>query len=194
MSRVRRVCASCADPIAQPTVGRPRMYCSPACRQRAYDRRRTRRPRNDWHTPDDVRVDVLSRWALTLDAAATQPSAVVPNYLGPDHEVPARRDALAFDDWSLLAGDGAVWLNPPYMPTRLLSAFLARAVATAVAGVPVVGLVPASTGAAGWWSGVMDPGAEVEFLRGRLAFTGPHSTPGATAPWPSALVVWAPPA
>ena len=52
-------------------------------------------------------------------------------------------------------------------------------------------LLPAKVGT-GWWSEHVDEaGAEVEFLRGRLTYSGPHST-GNPAPFPSALVVYAP--
>ena len=105
------------------------------------------------------------------------------------------RDALAFDDWAGLVRRGqVVWLNPPYTPASVLGAFLGRAVATAEAGRGVVALVPASTGAAWWWEHVVDAGARVEFLRGRLAFGGPHAGAGRgmVAPWASALVEWVP--
>ena len=134
---------------------------------------------------------MLARWPLTLDAAARADNTLVPGYLGPDHPNPGRRDALRFEHWAALAGGGVVWLNPPYVPTVTLSRFLGRAVATARAGVPVVGLLPASTGARWWWEHVIGAGAEVEFLRGRLSFHGPHARPGgASAPWASALVLW----
>lgn len=184
------MCLSCREPIEQPTTGRPRVYCSQACRQRTYASRSRRRPRNEWYTPPEVRDRVLTEWPIALDAAATADCALVPDYLGPDHDDPARRDSLVFDHWAGLAGVGAVWLNPPYLPSNHLAAFLARAAATAGAGATVVGLVPASTGTRWWWTHVVESGAQVEFLRGRLAFTGPHATPGQTAPWASALVVW----
>lgn len=139
---------------------------------------------------------MLGAWRIGLDAAATLDSALVPNYLGPDHDDPNRRDALAWDDWSGLAPKGStVFVNPPYTPTGVLSAFLSKAVATADAGRPVVSLLPASTGAAWWWKHVADAGASVEFLRGRLAFGGPHAGQGrgSVAPWASALVEWLPP-
>jgi hypothetical protein len=36
-------CEWCGRPIAQPETGRPRLYCRPSCRQRAYERRRAAR-------------------------------------------------------------------------------------------------------------------------------------------------------
>lgn len=189
----RRVCVSCPNEIEQPASGRPRQYCSDACRQYAYAQRKRRRPvRSDWWTPLEVREDVLARWTVGLDAAATVQAALVENYLGPDHADPARRDALAFENWAgLLPVGQVVWLNPPYTPAPFLEGFLQRAVATAAAGVTVAGLVPASTGTDWWWRNIVEPGAEVEYLRGRLVYGGPHST-GGPAPWASALVTWRP--
>ncbi|WP_106401265.1 TetR/AcrR family transcriptional regulator [Actinocorallia populi] len=37
------VCVVCGTPVERPASGRPRAYCSPSCRQRAYRRRRTGR-------------------------------------------------------------------------------------------------------------------------------------------------------
>jgi hypothetical protein len=133
---------------------------------------------------------VLEKWQVGLDAAAEVDSAIVPSYLGPDHVDPERRDALAYEDWASLAAGGVTYLNAPYLPIALLRGFLQRAVATAAAGTTVVALLPASTGAAWWWDFIIEPGATVEFLRGRLAFEGPHARPGGTAPWSSAIVEW----
>lgn len=133
---------------------------------------------------------ILDSHAIGLDAAACATSALVPdNWLGPTHPEVARRDALAFAHWADLSPDGStVWLNPPYAPP-LLTRFLTTAAATAQAGRPVLALVPASTGTNWWHACVVEAGAQVEFLRGRLVFGGPHST-GGPAPWPSALVTY----
>lgn len=111
-------------------------------------------------------------------------------YLGPDHPLPEYRQALAFDSWHQFVEPGQVaYMNPPYTPTGTLNAFLERAVATAAAGVPVVGLVPASVGTRWWNRWVAGQASTIEILEGRLRFAGPHSSGGA-APWASALVVW----
>lgn len=185
------MCAACRAAISQPTVGRPRQYCSPACRQRAWASKvRPKAHRSQWYTPEPLRSQVLNRWPITLDAAADQDSHLVPNYIGLDHPEPGQRDALAFDDWTELAAGGTVWLNPPYQPSNYLSQFLERAVTTAHRGTTVVGLLPASTGTRFWWDHVIGGGAEIEFLRGRLTFQGPHADAGTPAPWASALVTW----
>jgi hypothetical protein len=41
MKRPRK-CPICGDKIDQPKTGRPKQYCKPACRQRAYEKRRAR--------------------------------------------------------------------------------------------------------------------------------------------------------
>ncbi len=173
--------------------GRPRQYCSDACRKAAY-RRRLARPgkavRSDWRTPVDLARDVAHRWDLGLDAAACESSTLVEgNWFGPTHSDRERRNALAFSDWADFTPAGSVvWLNPPYEP-RVIVRFLEVAHATAKAGVSVIALVPASTGAKWWHEKVLGVGAEVEYLRGRLTFWGPHSS-GGPAPWPSALVIY----
>ena len=127
-----------------------------------------------------------------LDAAACQESTLAPAWLGPTHDEPRRRDALAFADWAEVAPTpGWVWLNPPYNPTALMGRFLERACATAKAGFPVMALVPASVGTR-WWHERVEAVAHASWvIPGRLTYTGPHSV-GDPAPWPSALVVYSP--
>lgn len=202
-----RVCGYCSSALEQPSAGRPRRWCSPACRQAGYAQRKRRRPaRNEWWTPEHLRERVLAGHEVVLDAAACAASRLVEEYLGPDHPNPGRRDALAFDDWHELAqtshlarsvsgengGGAVVWLNAPFLPSKTLGEFLSRAVSTASAGTTVVGLVPSATGTRWWWDHVSEAGAEVEFLRGRLAFGGPHAGTGqaTVAPWACALITW----
>ncbi len=188
----RRTCARCGEKLQpQLETGRPRIYCRVACRKAAY-RARLSSPakgsRSEWWTPPGLLDTVRTDTVLGLDAAACAASTTVTdNWLGPTHEAPDRRNALAWSDWSSLTPAGTVvWLNPPYAP-RLLRQFLERAAATSAAGTPVIALIPASTGAHWWHECVLASGARVEFLRGRLSYGGPHST-GGPAIFPSALV------
>lgn len=189
-----QTCARCRTSLPEPAAtGRPRRYCSTACRKAAYRRRASkplRAARADWWTPPEVADHIRIEHHLGLDAAACERSTLVAdNWLGPNHHDPTRRDALAHDHWADLTPKGAtVWVNPPYAPP-VLTKFLTRAAATAAAGTPVVALVPASTGTNWWHRTVVEAGASVEFIRGRLVFGGPHST-GGPAPWPSALVTY----
>lgn len=134
-----------------------------------------------------------------LDAAACPASTLVgESWLGPKHPDPARRDALAYPDWTMLTGAvpedrrarAAVYLNPPYAPPGLLNRFLQTAARTRDAGLTVVCLVPASVGSHWWHDLVLAAGAEVDIIRGRVTYTGPHAAAGAPAPWPSAVVTY----
>jgi|GEM_PF-4364237 len=42
----RNPSSTCGNPVPQPATGRPRKFCSDACRQAAY---RTKHPRNRWY-------------------------------------------------------------------------------------------------------------------------------------------------
>ncbi len=58
-----RVCVVCGGEVRQPTSGRRRLYCGPACRQRAYRLRQAARARrNGPGGPADPRAvaDLLS--------------------------------------------------------------------------------------------------------------------------------------
>lgn len=174
-------------------TGRPRRYCTAACRQSAYEQRKRRRtPRHDWWTPGSLRELVIEAIDPVLDAAACAESTLAADWLGPTHDEPQRRNALAFGDWSeVVPRPGWVWLNPPYNPTVLMGHFLATAGETAKAGIPVMALVPASVGTR-WWHDRVEAVAQASWvIPGRLNYTGPHSV-GDPAPWPSALVVYAP--
>lgn len=182
-------CVRCRAPIARARTGRPRRYCSDSCRTIAYrhrQKRSARDARNDWWTPSDLRARILSEYVVTLDAAASEASALVLQWLGPTHPDEARRDALSVE-WGPLAGDGVVWCNPPY-GRGLLSQFMVKIREEAEQGVQIIALVPASVGTR-WWHECVTDIAEIEFCAGRLRFEGPHST-GGPAAFDSALLVY----
>jgi site-specific DNA-methyltransferase (adenine-specific) len=133
-----------------------------------------------WSTPRDFFEDLHKEFNFTLDAAALRLSAVVPNYLGPDHEYGWRHDALTVE-WAGASEGGAVWLNPPY--GREIGKFMRKANEEAKKGITVVCLVPARTDTKWWWDSVIMH--EVRFVKGRLKFGGQKNS----APFPSAVVV-----
>ena len=133
-----------------------------------------------WTTPKDFFNKLHEEFNFELDAAALKSSAVVPNYLGPDHDYLWRRDALDVE-WSNASGGGAVWLNPPY--GRAIKDFVAKADAESKKGIIVVCLVPARTDTNWWWDSCIHH--EVRFIKGRLKFGGQKNS----APFPSAIVV-----
>lgn len=74
-----------------------------------YKRIATSSNRDDWYTPLSLVRKVEARWGkFDLDVAAMRDTAVVPNYLGPDHLIASRRDALRCR-WH-----GRCWCNPPF--------------------------------------------------------------------------------
>lgn len=133
-----------------------------------------------WTTPRDFFDKLHQEFNFTLDAAALRSSAVVPNYLGPDHDYGWRHDALTVE-WDGASGGGAVWLNPPY--GRQIGKFMAKANEESAKGITVVALVPSRTDTKWWWDSVIMH--EVRFIKGRLKFGGQKNS----APFPSAVVV-----
>ena len=87
-----------------------------------------------WTTPPDFFAELHKEFNFTLDAAALKSSAVVPNYLGPDHDLLWRRDALQVE-WTG-ATDGWIFLNPPY--GRAIKNFMRKADEEAKKGAKIV--------------------------------------------------------
>jgi phage N-6-adenine-methyltransferase len=158
-------------------TGRPREYCSQACRQAAYHKG-TRRSVHfssascEWSTPPDLFAKLHQEFGFTLDACATAENAKCARYF-------TRKDDGLAQRWT-----GRVWMNPPY--GRSIGLWIRKAwesVRTGDAEV-VVCLVP-SRSDTGWWHDFALRG-EVRPLRGRLRFGGAESS----APFPSALIVF----
>jgi site-specific DNA-methyltransferase (adenine-specific) len=135
-----------------------------------------------WTTPKDFFDKLHQEFNFTLDAAALKSSALVPNYLGPDHDYGWRRDALTVE-WGGASEGGAVWLNPPY--GKAISKFVAKANLESTKGVTVVCLVPARTHTRWWWDSCIHH--EIRFIKGRIKFSG-----AGPAPFLSAVVVMKP--
>jgi hypothetical protein len=84
-----RHCRRCGSAVPTGRTGRPRRWCSPACRQAAYRGRARRRPASvhfssrtcEWATPPDLfaRLDA-EHGPFTLDACATPENAKCPRY------------------------------------------------------------------------------------------------------------------
>jgi phage N-6-adenine-methyltransferase len=178
---VRRCSRSgCLNPLPAPSAGRPRRYCSDACRKAEY-RRRARRAapfyattgNDEWATPSAL-VDELAGelGPFDLDPAATLLNAKAPAFYT------LSMDGLA-QPWR-----GRVFCNPPYSE---VARWVARGWLASVAeGAIVVLLVPARTDAS-WWHQWATRG-EIRYLKGRLRFGDGKQA----APFPSALVVFRP--
>lgn len=144
--------------------------------------------KDDWETPDDLFSLYNGNFHFVLDAAANADNHKCDRWYGP---AGVERDALAVD-WPL--NEGNIWLNPPY--SRPLQAqFVEKAykehrrfLDSTQTGHPcgaVVCLLPARTDTK-LFHDLIQPFADVEFLRGRIKFKGGSSC----APFPSMICVF----
>jgi site-specific DNA-methyltransferase (adenine-specific) len=158
-------------------VGRRRRFCSPACRQSAYWRRKKKSVHfssasDEWSTPADLFAELDSEFGFTLDPCATSENAKCPSYF-------TRAENGLAQPWT-----GRVFCNAPY--GRVIGDWIRKAWESVQSGQAelVVCLVPARTDTA-WWHDYCEQG-ERRFLRGRVCFGGGDSA----APFPSVLVVF----
>ncbi len=161
---------------------RDALYCSGACRQKAYRRRRTTTRHgfvhyssasDQWATPQDLFDSLDAEFGFTLDVCASVDNAKCARFYS------EQDDGLA-QSW-----EGVCWMNPPY--GREIGRWMAKAKAAAAVGATVVCLVPARTDTSWWWDNCGDQ--EIRFLRGRLKFGKSQNA----APFPSAVVILRPP-
>jgi len=139
----------------------------------------------EWETPMSVFAPLDEEFRFTLDTAATPENAK------------CRQFYTAQDDGLQQPWTGRVWCNPPY--GREIPRWVERARQAAEAGEVelVVMLLPARTDTAWWQDNIQAERQpprpwvrEVIFRRGRIKFVG---TKRGSAPFPSAVVVFAPP-
>jgi phage N-6-adenine-methyltransferase len=179
-----RKCAApgCTEPVAQNATGRPRLYCSAACRQRAARRRNRTKPyfltgTPEWGTAPELFAELDAEFGFTLDVCATADNAKCASYF-------TKADDALVKPWR-----GVCWMNPPYgrRDGRDLGQWVAKAYDSAQAGATVVCLLPARTDTA-WWH-EFTPLGEVRYRRGRERFTGGNGSLNA-APFPSVLLIF----
>ena len=129
----------------------------------------------EWATPQDVFDGLNAEFDFTLDPCCTHNTAKC------EKHYTASEDGLA-RSWR---GE-RVFLNPPY--GREIGKWIAKAYEEALQGAIVVCLLPARTDTR-WWHDYCMKG-QIRLLRGRLKFGGAKNN----APFPSALVIFRPPA
>ena len=152
---------------------------------------------DEWETPGLLYLALDGEFDFDCDAAATCKNQTEIGYFGPDHINAEQRDALAVADWSKYGT--TFWLNPPYSRCR---EFIAKAASEALThGCTIVCLVPRRTDTRCWHAHVWDrthhrplPSVEIRFLKGRLKFGMPGQTVANSAPFPSVLIIFRPPA
>lgn len=127
----------------------------------------------EWPTPQDFFDKVNAEFGFTLDVCATAANAKCRAYFTKEEDGLAR-------DWA----PNICWMNPEY--GRVIGKWVAKALAESRRGATVVCLLPARTDTRWWHDYVIDGGAEVRFIRGRLKFGDAKSG----APFPSALAIF----
>ena len=126
-----------------------------------------------WATPQAFFDKYDQIYRFELDVCATDENAKCEKYFTEED------DGLA-QEWT-----GVCFMNPPY--GREIIQWMRKAYESSLRGATVVCLVPARTDTK-WWHEYAMMG-EIEFIRGRLKFGDAKNS----APFPSAVVVFAPP-
>ena len=123
-----------------------------------------------WSTPDDFYQDLHKEFDFNLDPCSNHENHKTEKYFTKE------------DDGLAQSWDGyRVFMNPPY--GREIGHWMKKA---SEARSLVVCLVPARTDTRWWHDNVIDKGAEVRFVKGRLKFGGSKNS----APFPSAVVIY----
>ena len=148
-----------------------------------------------WTTPPELIAAVTAEFGpITLDCAAQEGDQVAPEWLGPDHLDPARRDALAFEHWADVTRSETGhachgFLNPPF--SMASQGFVERAIATAAAGMPMTVILPARVDTRVFQDLIFPTADEVRFLRGRIRYGRGDGKRADPAPFPTALIRFA---
>ena len=139
-----------------------------------------------WRTPPKLFEKLNLEFNFKLDAAATSESRLCTEYMGPDHEINAWKDALS-TRWT---SNGSVFCNPPYgrnvgkwVEKCWQQCFQTRRT--------VVVLVMACTDTT-WWHDYAWKADEIRLLRGRVSFLKSDGSKAAAAPKGSAIIIFRP--
>ena len=133
--------------------------------------------KNYWETPQDFFDELHEKYEFTLDAAATDENAKLPNYYTVED------DALK-QKW-----EGRVFVNPPY--GREIKHWVKKAYEESLQphNECVVMLIPSRTDTIYWHEYIFGKAKDIDFLKGRLKFEI-DGEPRDAAPFPSALITY----
>lgn len=140
--------------------------------------------KNDCATPFPF-FDLFNKefW-FDQDVAANRQNRKCPQYLGPDHEDPTRRDALNCS-WAC----STCWMNPPY---KNIQPWLEKAHEESLRGTLTVALVHADTSTKRW-ERTAHRAAYILLVTGtRIRFVRPDGEVGKSNTKPSAVLVFHP--
>lgn len=137
---------------------------------------------SDWGTPPAMFAALDRQFHFVLDAAASPASAKCKRWFGPGQSSPALLDALRIDWIDYLTAEGfpasrlpAVFINPPWSREQGIDIepFIERAALTALRGLTVVAICPASIQTQ-WWAKYIRHGAlkaqEIRHIPHRVNF------------------------
>ena len=133
--------------------------------------------KNYCETPQDFFDELHEKYEFTLDAAATDENAKLPNYYTVED------DALK-QKW-----EGRVFVNPPY--GREIKHWVEKAYKESLEPYNecVVMLIPSRTDTIYWHEYIFGKAKDIDFLKGRLKFEI-DGEPRDAAPFPSALITY----
>lgn len=132
--------------------------------------------KDDWGTPQYLYDNLNSEFHFTLDAAANEANAKCSRFYSLDNS--------AFDhDWS----NEIVFLNPPY--GRDMIKWISKAYREVQDHHAIVVLLVPSRTDTRWFHDYIYKQYEIRFIRGRLKYEIAHGVVGASAPFPSMIVV-----
>jgi phage N-6-adenine-methyltransferase len=134
--------------------------------------------KGNWATPPDLFTALHKEFSFTQDVCAESWNCKLPRFF-------TEADDALKREWT-----GVCVVNPPY--GRKIGAFMRKAAESAKAGATVVCLVPARTDTR-WWIETCCAASEIRWINGRVKFVKEDGQ-GAPAPFPSALVIFRPPA
>ena len=129
----------------------------------------------DWHTPRDLFRQLDAEFHFELDVCASAENHLCADYFDIDKNGLLQR-------WA----PRTCWMNPPYGGD--IPKWMSKALEEADHGSTVVCLVPARVDTEWFQCLVMEAGAEIRFIRGRLKFANAKNS----APFPCAVIVYRP--
>jgi site-specific DNA-methyltransferase (adenine-specific) len=125
-----------------------------------------------WATPQDFFDSYNKEFNFTLDVCATEENAKCKNFFTKE------QDGLK-QPWG-----GVVWCNPPY--GREISMWIKKAYEESLNGSTVVLLLPSRTDTKWFHEILIEKGAIIKFIKGRLKFGKSKNS----APFPSLIAVF----
>lgn len=130
---------------------------------------------NIWETPQELFDKLNNKYHFEIDVCALPENTKLPNYFTP------KINGLS-QDWNRYK---ACWMNPPYGSE--ISKWVEKAYNESQKGALVVALLPARTDTRWFHNWIYKiPGVEVEFIKGRLKFSGNKWN----APFPNMIVIF----